>query len=550
MTSIDRTIIVLAAGEGKRMRSALPKVLHPVLGRSLLGHVLAAAQPLGGRTLVVVGHGADQVREHTTAIAPAARTVLQERQLGTGHAVRVALPDDAAGTVVVLNGDLPLVRPQTLTDLVERHERDGNAATLLTAQVTDPGGLGRVIAGEKGLERIVEERDATPEERRVREINAGAYAFNAALLRDALSRLSPDNDQGEEYLTDVLGLLVAAGAPVATHLVADPDEALGANDRAQLARLRAVLRDRVNEDWMRAGVTLLDPATTWIDVTVALGRDAVVEPNTQLRGATTVGEDALVGPDTTLTDVAVGPGASVVRTHGSGARVGPGASVGPFAYLRPGTVLGEGAKVGTFVETKNAEIGAGSKVPHLSYLGDATVGEHTNIGAASVTVNYDGVAKHRTVIGSHARTGADNMFVAPVRVGDGAYTGAGAVVRHDVPPGALAVSGGPQRVFEGWVADRRAGTPAARAAARAAVPTSPAVPEDGPGGDDTGPGAAGALRTDLDGVGSGADPAAAPGSPAVREAAAASGGADSVVAPVRNVVAGGTPDAAPRTRSE
>jgi len=254
---------------------------------------------------------------------------------------------------------------------------------------------------------------------------------------------------------------------VATHRADDPDEALGANDRAQLAQLRALLRDRVNGDWMRAGVSIMDPATTWLDVTVTLERDAVVEPNTQLRGGTSIGEGALVGPDTTLTDVAVGAGASVIRTHGSASRIGPGASVGPYAYLRPGTVLGEKGKIGTFVETKNSEIGAGSKVPHLSYIGDTTIGEHSNIGAASVTVNYDGVTKHRTVIGSHARTGADNMFVAPVEVGDGAYTGAGTVVRRNVPPGALSVSGGPQRTFEGWVENRRPGTGSAAAAAAA-----------------------------------------------------------------------------------
>jgi bifunctional UDP-N-acetylglucosamine pyrophosphorylase/glucosamine-1-phosphate N-acetyltransferase len=466
--SEQRTVIVLAAGEGKRMKSALPKVLHTLLGRSLVGHVLAAAAPLAAqRTLVVVGHGADQVRAHLGETAPDAVPVLQAEQHGTGHAVRIALPAEAAGTVVVLNGDLPLVRAQTLVELVERHERDGNAATLLTAEVADPSGLGRIVTGEKGLERIVEERDATPAERAIHEINAGAYAFDANLLRDALSRVSTDNDQGEEYLTDVLGLLVTAGHPVGTSRADDPDEALGANDRAQLAALRAVLRDRINTHWMRAGVSIIDPTTTWLDVSVELGRDAVVEPNTQLRGATVVGPDALVGPDTTLTDVSVGEGASVVRTHGSGAEIGAGASVGPFAYLRPGTILGAKGKIGTFVETKNADIGAGTKVPHLSYIGDATIGQHTNVGAASVTVNYDGVDKHRTVIGDYARTGADNMFVAPVEVGDGAYTGAGTVVRRNVPPGSLAVSNGPQRIFEGWTESHRAGTPAAEAAARA-----------------------------------------------------------------------------------
>jgi bifunctional UDP-N-acetylglucosamine pyrophosphorylase/glucosamine-1-phosphate N-acetyltransferase len=478
---MSRTVIVLAAGEGKRMKSALPKVLHPLLGRTLVGHVLAAAAPLGARrTLVVVGHGADQVRDHLAQIAPDAEPVLQAEQHGTGHAVRISLPPDVDGTVVVLNGDLPLVRGETLAALVADHEARGNAATLLTAEVADPTGLGRIVSGPGGLERIVEERDASPEERLIREINAGAYAFDAALLRDALAKLSTNNDQGEEYLTDVVGLLVAAGQHVSTYRTGDPDETLGANDRAQLAQLRALLRDRVNGEWMRAGVSLIDPTTTWIDVTVTLARDVVVEPNTHLRGATAVGEGALVGPDTTLIDMEVAERASVVRTHGVGSRIGVGASVGPFAYLRPGSVLGDAGKIGTFVETKNAEIGTGSKVPHLSYVGDATIGEHTNIGAATVFVNYDGVAKHRTVIGSHARTGADNMFVAPVEVGDGAYTGAGTVVRRNVPPGSLSVSTGPQRILDDWVLRRRPGTAAAEAAAAA---QEREVADPGPPGD-------------------------------------------------------------------
>lgn len=467
---MGRTVIILAAGEGKRMRSALPKVLHPLLGRTMLGHVLAAVRPLSAtRTLVVVGHGAEQVTEHLTQAGPEATPVLQARQLGTGHAVRMALAavPDLTGTVVVLNGDLPLVRPATLEALVQAHESAGASATLLTAEVPDPYGLGRIVRSEAGFERIVEERDANPAERAIHEINVGAYAFEAGTLREALEKLSTGNDQGEEYLTDVLGTLQAAGHQIVTSPVMDATEALAANDRAQLATLRTVLRDRINLEWMRSGVTLLDPATAWIDVTVSLARDVVVEPNTQLRGDTRLDEGAVVGPDTTLTDVHVGAGASVVRTHGSSARIGAGALVGPFAYLRPGTSLGDRGKIGTFVETKNAEIGNGSKVPHLSYVGDATIGEYTNIGAATVFVNYDGVHKHHTTIGSHARTGSDNMFVAPVEVGDGAYTGAGTIVRHPVPPGALSFTNGSQTIVEGWVESRRPGTAAAEAAARA-----------------------------------------------------------------------------------
>ncbi|MDG4822749.1 bifunctional UDP-N-acetylglucosamine diphosphorylase/glucosamine-1-phosphate N-acetyltransferase GlmU [Asanoa sp. WMMD1127] len=470
MTEV-RTVVILAAGEGKRMKSALSKMLHPLLGRTLLGHVLTAAAPVGAeRTLVVVGHAADQVEAHLAEVAPHATPVLQAEQHGTGHAVRIALEaaPDATGTVVVLNGDVPLLRGETVTALVEAHERAGAAATVLAAEVPDPKGLGRIVRDATGgLERIVEERDATPAEQAIREINAGIYAFDARLLRAALAKLTSDNDQGEEYLTDVFGLLAAAGEPVAVHVAAVAEETLGCNDRLELAGLRARLRDRVNADLMRSGVTILDPATTWIDVTATVERDAVIDQNTQLRGATRVGPGATVGPDTTLIDTVVEAGATVLRAHAVQAEIGPGASVGPYAYLRPGSRLADKAKVGTFVETKNSEIGAGSKVPHLSYVGDATIGEHSNIGAASVFVNYDGVEKHRTVIGSHARTGSDNMFVAPVEVGDGAYTGAGTVVRRDVPPGALSVSGGPQRIFEGWVESRRPGTAAAEAARRA-----------------------------------------------------------------------------------
>ncbi|MDG4793407.1 bifunctional UDP-N-acetylglucosamine diphosphorylase/glucosamine-1-phosphate N-acetyltransferase GlmU [Micromonospora sp. WMMD1082] len=453
------------------MKSSLPKGLHPLLGRTLLGHVLGAAGPLAAeRTLVVVGHGADQVRGHLAEIAPEATAVLQAEQLGTGHAVRIALEavPEATGTVVVLNGDVPLLRPETVAELVAAHENEGSAATVLAAGVPDPTGLGRIVRDAAGrLEQIVEERDATAAQLAVREINAGIYAFDATRLRDVLGKLSTDNDQGEEYLTDVFKMLVSAGEPVGVHLATDHTETLGCNDRVELAALRRLLRDRVNERWMRAGVSLLDPETTWIDVTVALDRDAVVDQNTQLRGASVVGGGAVIGPDVTLVDTVVGPGATVLRSHAVGAEIGPGASVGPYAYLRPAARLAEKAKVGTFVEVKNSEIGVGSKVPHLTYVGDATIGEQSNIGAASVFVNYDGVEKHRTVIGSHARTGADNMFVAPVEVGDGAYTAAGSVIIENVPAGAMGVARARQRNIEGWVLKRRAGTAAAEAAERA-----------------------------------------------------------------------------------
>jgi bifunctional UDP-N-acetylglucosamine pyrophosphorylase/glucosamine-1-phosphate N-acetyltransferase len=301
----------------------------------------------------------------------------------------------------------------------------------------------------------------------VGEINSGVYVFDMSLLRSALSEVGTDNVQGEKYLTDVVGIARSRGLRVGGYRVVDVWQTEGVNDRVQLARLGAELNRRVVEGWMRAGVSVIDPATTWVDVTVTLEPDVTLLPGTQLHGVTTVAQGAAVGPETTLRDVWVGPGATVVRTHGSQARIGAAASVGPFAYLRPGTELDEAAKVGTFVETKNSRLGPGAKVPHLSYVGDATIGEGTNIGAGTITANYDGVDKHRTIVGRHCKTGSDNVFIAPVEIGDGAVTGAGTVVRSDVPPGALTVSAGPQRDIEGWVSRRRAGTPGDRAAQEA-----------------------------------------------------------------------------------
>jgi bifunctional UDP-N-acetylglucosamine pyrophosphorylase/glucosamine-1-phosphate N-acetyltransferase len=463
------------------MKSALPKLLHPLLGRTLLGHVLAAADTLEPqRTLVVVGHEADAITGYVGEVAPDASTVLQRVQRGTGHAARIAMEAASVtdGTVVIVNGDVPLLRSQTLLSLVEAHEAAGAAASILTAEVANPYGLGRIIRNPftGGVYAIVEERDATAEQRAIGEVNAGLYAFDAALLSQVLGKLTTHNEQGEEYLTDVVALLVDSGRTVLAHATDDPTEVLGCNDRAELAVLRARLRDRINRYWMREGVSIIDPETTWIDVTVSLEPDTVIEPNTQLRGATTIRRDALVGPDVTLTDVYVGEGATVVRAHAVQAHVGPGASVGPYAYLRPGTVLHEHAKAGTFVEVKNSEIGTGTKVPHLSYVGDATIGEHTNIGAANVVVNYDGVHKHRTVVGSHVRTGSDTMLVAPVTIGDGAYTAAGSVITKDVPPGALGVGRAHQRNIEGWVNRRRPGSAAAEAA-RSAIGEPPVATE-------------------------------------------------------------------------
>jgi bifunctional UDP-N-acetylglucosamine pyrophosphorylase / glucosamine-1-phosphate N-acetyltransferase len=466
-----RTVVVLAAGEGKRMKSATPKVLHPLLGRTLLGHVLAAAEAARATsTIVVVGNRADQVSAHLAEIAPAATPVLQEQQNGTGHAVRIALDaaPDVAGTVVVLNGDVPLLRPETVAALVAAHEDGGAAATLLVAEVADPTGLGRIVRDVAGnLERIVEERDATPEQRALCEVNAGIYAFDAALLREALGKLSTDNDQGEEYLTDVPGLLAEVGHAVGLFVAPDAEETLGCNDRAELAALRALLRDRVNTAWMRSGVSILDQATTWIDVTVRLEPDATIDQNTQLLGTTSVAAGALVGPDTTLIDTSVAAGATVLRAHAVGAQIGPEANVGPFTYLRPGTRLARKAKLGGFVEAKNAELAEGAKVPHLTYVGDATIGAKANIGAGTIFANYDGVKKSHTTVGEAAFVGSDTVLIAPAEIGPGAYVAAGSAISGTVPAGALGITRAEQHTVPGWTARKRAGTASDEAARRA-----------------------------------------------------------------------------------
>ncbi len=461
-------VIILAAGEGKRMRSDLPKVLHEIGGRSLVGHAVSAAQEVDAQqVVVVVGHGREAVTEHLARVAPDVRIAVQDEQLGTGHAVQCALAqagDIAGGIVVVTYGDVPLLTGRTLAELVVLHRGRGDAVTVLTAQVADPTGYGRIVRGAEGVTAIVEHRDATEAQRTITEINSGIYAFDGTVLTDALARLRPDNDQGELYLTDVIGLARADGGHVDALVTDDAWQVEGINDRGQLAAMRRELNDRVTTEWMRHGVTIVDPATTWIDVTVALDRDVTVWPGTILRGATRIASGATLGPDTRLVDCEVGAGAEVVRTEASRSSIGPGAQVGPFSFLRPGTVLGVGAKVGAYVEVKKSTIGEGSKVPHLSYVGDATIGRDTNIGAATIFANYDGVAKHPTVVGDAVRIGSDTILVAPVRVGDGAYTAAGSVITEDVPPGAIGVGRGRQRNVEGWVAAKRAGTSSSRAA--------------------------------------------------------------------------------------
>ncbi|MGW9044541.1 bifunctional UDP-N-acetylglucosamine diphosphorylase/glucosamine-1-phosphate N-acetyltransferase GlmU [Streptomyces lydicus] len=469
-------VVVLAAGEGTRMKSATPKVLHALCGRSLVGHVVAASRELDPENLVVVvGHAREQVQAHLAEVDPAVRTAVQHEQKGTGHAVRTALEQlsDSGvvldGTVIVVCGDTPLLTGETLRRLGETHAADGNAVTVLSAEVPDATGYGRIVreAGTGAVTAIVEHKDATDTQRAIREINSGVFAFDARLLVDALGKVRTDNSQGEEYLTDVLGIVREAGHRVGAAVAGDHREILGINNRVQLAEARRLLNERLLERAMLAGVTVVDPASTFVDVSVTFEQDATVHPGTQLLGSTHVGTGAEVGPHARLTDTSVAEGAVVSFTVAEGARIGAGANVGPYAYLRPGTDLGPKSKAGAYVEMKNASIGEGTKVPHLSYVGDATIGEFTNIGAASVFVNYDGEAKHHTTVGSHCRTGSDNMFVAPVTVGDGAYTAAGSVITKDVPPGSLAVARGQQRNIEGWVARKRPGSAAAQAAAAA-----------------------------------------------------------------------------------
>jgi bifunctional UDP-N-acetylglucosamine pyrophosphorylase/glucosamine-1-phosphate N-acetyltransferase len=455
--------VVLAAGEGTRMRSATPKVLHELCGRPMLLWVLDAlgALPLD-RVVVVVGHGAEDVTKTVQArigsdvpVEFVEQTVLR----GTGDAAAVALTAfaddlDADDDLLVLLADAPLIRPETLAMLATEHRVGDAAATLLTARLDDPTGYGRVVRDERGMvQRIVEQRDARPDELEIDEVNPSFYCFRRAYLAPALRRLSPENAQGQYYLTDVIGVLRQAGHLVSGIEADDATEVLSINDRSQLATVEAQLRRRINDQWMRDGVTMVDPATTFVDAAVSLEPDVRILPNTILSGTTVVHSGAVIGPDCQLVDTVVGQGAEVRQTVAREAVIDDGVTVGPYVSLRPGTHLAAGAHVGTFVEIKNSEIGEGAKVPHLSYVGDADVGAGSNVGAGNITANYDGRTKHRTRIGRNVRSGSNTVFVAPVEVGDDAYTAAGSVVNRDVPPGALA-KGVPARIEEGW-ADRR-----------------------------------------------------------------------------------------------
>ena len=459
-------LVVLAAGQGSRMRSATPKVLHTVLGLPLIDHVLSAAAPANPETtLIVVGHQREQVEAHIAAKYSQAEVVVQEQQNGTGHAVFVALenlPATTTGSVLILAGDTPLLTAIDIAELVSSSA--GAAAAVLTAHLENASGYGRIVRGANGdVEKIVEHRDASEVELTITEVNSGVYCFDLALLRSALSRLGTDNSQGEMYLTDVIEILRRDGHVIHAHVTSD-ENILGVNDRKQLAQAGKILRHRILDKWMLAGVTIQDPESTWIESMVCLDQDVTLLPNVRLTGETSVQSGAVIGPDCSLENTRVLENATVIKSTSNGAIIGQEASVGPYAYLRPGTVLGAGAKAGGFVEMKNAQLGAGAKVPHLSYVGDAVIGEGSNIGAATIFVNYDGTTKHQIVVGKHVRIGSDTMLVAPVTIGDGAYTAAGSVITEDVPAGAMGVGRARQRNILDWVLRRRPGSDSAKAA--------------------------------------------------------------------------------------
>ncbi len=460
-------VVIMAAGAGTRMKSSTAKVLHPLCGRSMLSYAVDAAAALTPEQLVVVvGHQRDQVEAHLAEIAPNVVIAVQEQQLGTGDAVRSGLAGlpPLTGPVVVTSGDVPLLTGETLLALVAEHSSSGNGVTLLTAVVPSPAGYGRVVREGGEVTRIVEQKDASADELAIDEINAGIYVFDAEVLAQGIASLQTNNAQGELYLTDVISFARGIGRRVGASVTDDYLQTEGVNDRIQLAERGAELNRRLVRKWMAAGVTVLDPATTWIHDSVDLGIDVTLLPNTSLEGATSVAAGATIGPDTTLVDVEVGEGATVVRTQASLSVIGPGATVGPFSYLRPGTEVGVKGKIGAFVETKNAKLGDGAKVPHLTYCGDAVVGEGANIGAGTIFANYDGVTKSTSTVGKHSFVGSDSVLVAPVQIADGAYVAAGSTITADVGPGELAVSRGQQRNVAGWVARKRAGTKTAAAA--------------------------------------------------------------------------------------
>lgn len=441
--------VVMAAGKGTRMKSKLPKVMHLLAGKTLIEHVLDTVSHAGiKRQMVVVGHGREGIE---ACIQQRAEIVVQEEQLGTGHAVMQAIPFlQDAQTVLVLSGDQPLLKSETLLALIEMHETQGASATVLTAYMDQPFGYGRILKSSDNLVKIIEEKDATSTEREIREINTGAYCFKGSALINALTKITTQNAQGEYYLTEVFEVFSKLKEKMLTYCTPDSQEALGINSRGQLAEAEAILRKNILEHWMAEGVTLIDPASTFIDAEVELAKDVTILPFTRLIGKTRIEEDAVIGPQTSLHNCTVGRGAEVVYTVAKDAVIGDNCRIGPFTYLRPGTNLGAEVKIGDFVEIKNSWIGTGAKVPHLSYIGDAHIGKSANIGAGTITCNYDGVHKHTTKIGDYAFIGSNTNLVAPIEVGEHAVTGAGSTITKNVPAKALAVERSHQLIKEHW----------------------------------------------------------------------------------------------------
>lgn len=460
-------VVVLAAGEGTRMKSKTPKVLHEIAGLPLLGHVLATAHSLSAQHVIaVVRHERQKLEEYIQGHFPSTEIAVQDEIPGTGRAVELALevlPGGFDGDVLILSGDVPLLDVQSVAELIQRHRENAALGSLISFHAEDPTGYGRILRDRGSVIGIVEQKDANPDQREIDEVNAGVYVFGYRQLTAALAEVGTANAQGEKYLTDVVSLLVSQGR-VDAHVITDNWLVAGVNDRVQLSAVAAELNRRIVAAWQLAGVSVTEPATTWIDITVQLGSDVTLLPGTRLHGLTVIGEDAIIGPDTTLVDTEVGSAASITRTSATGSRIGAGANVGPFAYLRPGTILGSDGKIGAFVESKNSIIGDGAKVPHLSYVGDAEIGDGANIGAGTIFANYDGVNKHRSTVGKHARTGSGNVFVAPVNIGAGAYTAAGSTIRRDVEAGALALNPAAQKNLADWVLQNRPDSKSAAAA--------------------------------------------------------------------------------------
>ena len=459
--------IVLAAGFGKRMNSSTPKVLHPICGMPMLGHVLETVEELKPNQIIaVVGHGKERVTKYLNADFKKVKTVVQKQQKGTGHAVQTALAEmkNFKGLVLITAGDTPLLTSDSISRLVAAAKE--SKAAVLTADLPDPTGYGRIIRLASMVDRIVEQSDASSEELEITEINTGVYVFDVEILKKAITQIKANNKQGEIYLTDVIAVINNMGESVTAVMCEDYLEALGINDRSQLAMSQQILQQTINEYWMTQGVSMRNPDSVVIDVNVELGQDVFLDNNTHLLGNTVVGANSIIGPDTMLKDCVVGTNSHVIRTTANDAKIGSNCEIGPYTYLRPGTVLKDGVKAGAYVEIKNSTVGQGSKVPHLSYVGDATIGIETNIGAATVFVNYDGVEKHKTVVGDHVKIGSDTMLVAPVKIGDGAYTAAGSVITENVPAGALGVERTKQRNIEGWVERKRGKTKSAASARR------------------------------------------------------------------------------------